>query len=211
MVKKERIREILKVLEAYPKVNFSNLRKIVVEDKRLMAAQTFVDALKEGVDSKVITREEGHYKKRKIVWYSLPKYSKEEDSNYQDLIRSTESFKHRLEILKKEFPKFNDIEKGQILFSFYDWLQVINSKIGFWIGVFGSSKFVDLLQSNVSLNLELVKLSMIGDLKQKTTILNEFFLGWNDIEQDNIEEIDELLGIQYLEKNLKSDQKKSEV
>ena len=60
MVKKERIREILKVLQTYPKVSFNNLRKIVVEDKRLMAAQTFVDALKEGVDSKVVTREEGH-------------------------------------------------------------------------------------------------------------------------------------------------------
>jgi len=103
MVKKQRIREILKVLEAYPKVNFTNLKKIVVSDQKLMAAQTFVDALKEGVESKVITREEGHYKKRKIVWYSLPKNAKEEEDYYRDLITSLDSFKQRLEIVKKEF------------------------------------------------------------------------------------------------------------
>ena len=195
MVKKGRIREILKVLEAYPKVNFTNLKKIVVKDKHLMAAQTFVDALKEGVDSKVITREEGHYKKRKMVWYSLPEYSKEEDNHYRDLIISIDSFKNRLEILKKEFPKLNDIEKGQILFSFNDWLQVIASKIGFWYGVFRSSKFSDLYQSFFPLTLELVKLSISGNLKQQSIIFNEFFLGWNDIEQDNSEEIDKLLNI----------------
>jgi len=195
MVKKERIRKILEVLEAYPKVSFNNLRKIVVEDKRLMAAQTFADALKEGVDSKVITREEGHYKKRKMVWYSLPEYSKEEDNYYRDLISSLDSFKHRLEILKKEFPKFNDTEKGQILFSFNDWLNVIFSKMGFGLGVFGSSKFSDLTQNNFPLLLELVKLSISGDLKQQSIIFNEFLLGWNDIEQDNSEEIDKLLNI----------------
>ena len=176
-------------------MSFNNLRKIVVEDKRLMAAQTFVDALKEGVDSKVITREEGHYKKRKMVWYSLPEYSKEEDNHYLDLIISIDSFKKRLEILKKEFPKLNDIEKGQILFSFNDWLQVIASKIGFWYGVFRSSKFSDLYQSFFPLTLELVKLSISGNLKQQSIIFNEFFLGWNDIEQDNSEEIDKLLNI----------------
>ena len=195
MVKKERIREILKVLQAYPKVSFNNLRKIVVEKKHLMAAQTFVDALKEGVISKVITREEGHYKKRKMVWYSLPEYSKEEDNYYLNLIRSIDSFKHRLEILKKEFPKFNDIEKGQILFSFNDWLNVIFSKIGFGLGVFASSKFSDLYQNNMPLLQELVVLSISGDPKRQSTIMNEFFLGWSDIEQDNIEEIDKLLKI----------------
>jgi len=195
MVKKERIREILKVLQAYPKVSFNNLRKIVVQEKRLMAAQTFVDALKEGVDSKVIAREEGHYKKRKMVWYSLPEYSKEEDYYYRDLIISIDFFKNRLEILKGEFPKFNDIEKGQILFSFNDWLNVIFSKIGFGFGVYRSSKFTDLFQNNLPLLQELVKLSISVDPKQQSTIMNEFFLGWNDIEQDNIEEIDKLLKI----------------
>jgi len=195
MGKNDRIREILKVLQTYPKVSFNNLRRIVVEDKHLMAAQTFVDALKEGVISKVITREEGHYKKRKMVWYSLPEYSKEEDNYYRDLIRSIDSFKHRLEILKKEYPKFNDIEKGQILFSFNDWLNVIFSKIGFGWGVFASSKFSDLYQNNMPLLQELVVLSISRDPKRQSTIMNEFFLGWSDIEQDNIEEIDKLLKI----------------
>jgi len=195
MGKNDRIREILKVLQAYPKVSFNNLRRIVVEDKHLMAAQTFVDALKEGVISKVITREEGHYKKRKMVWYSLPEYSKEEDNYYLDLIRSIDFFKHRLEILKKEYPKFNDIEKGQILFSFNDWLNVIFSKIGFGWGVFASSKFSDLYQNNMPLLQELVVLSISRDPKRQSTIMNEFFLGWSDIEQDCSEEIDELLEI----------------
>ena len=195
MVKKERIREIQNILQKYHKVSFNKLKKIVVEDKGLMAAQTFVNALKEGVDSTVITREEGHYKKRKIVEYSLPEHSKEEENYYIELISRMDSFKQRLEILKKEFPKFNEVEKGQILFLFADWLQVIGWRIGFWTGVFGSSKFKDLYQNIPSLNQELVRLTMVGGPKQQETIMNEFFLGWNDIEQDNSEEIDELLDI----------------
>jgi len=85
--------------------------------------------------------------------------------------------------------------KGKFFFSFNDWLQVIFSKIGFGLGVFTSSKFSDLYQNNFPLSLELVKLSISGDLKQQSIIFNEYFLGWNDIEQDNIEEIDELLNI----------------
>jgi len=196
MVKREKIRDILEELKRYPKLNFRALRKIVVEEKHLMAAQTFATALKEGVESKAITREEGHYKKRKIVSYSLAEYSEKEDEYYQELIRSIDSFKNKLEILKKKFPKFNDVEKGQILFSFSDWLQVIASKIGFGYGVFQSSKFMDLaITANNTLNLELVQLTMIGGPEKQRTIMNEFFLGWNDIEQDNAEEIDELLGI----------------
>jgi len=195
MVRKEKIRGIQEVLKAYHKVSFNNLKKIVVEDKRLMAAQTFVDALKEGVDSNVITREEGHYKKRKIVEYSLPEYSKEEENYYHELISRIDSYEQRLEILKKEFPKFNEVEKGQILFLFADYLQVIGWRIGFAAGVFGSSKFMDLYQNIPSLNQELVGLTMVGGPKQQETIMNEFFLGWNDIEQDNLEDIDELLNI----------------
>ncbi len=197
MVKKERIREILKVLQAYPKVSFNNLRKIVVEKKHLMAAQTFVDALKEGVDSKVIAREEGHYKKRKMVWYSLPENAKQEDDYYRELISNVNSFSHKLEILKERFPKLNTIEKGQILFSFSDWLQVIGSRIGMGMGYFvGSSKFTELYQKSIiPSTLELVKLSLSVDLKQQTAIMNEYFLGWNDIKQDCSEEIDYIIEI----------------
>ena len=201
MVKKERIREIQKVLEAYSKVTFNKLKKIVVEDKGLMAGQTFVNALKEGVDSKVITREEGHYKKRKIVEYSLPEHSKDEENYYIELISRMDSFKQRLEILKKEFPKFNEVEKGQILFLFADYLQVIGWRIGFGTGVFQSSKFRDLYQNIPSLNQELVRLTMVGGPKQQETIMNEFFLGWNEIEQDNSEQIDKLLGFSILKKS----------
>jgi hypothetical protein len=193
MVKKERIREIQNVLQVYHKVSFNKLKKIVTEDKHLMAAQTFVDALKEGVDSKVITREEGHYKNRKIVEYSLPEYSKEEENYYNELISNIDSYEQRVEIMKKEFAKFNEIEKGQILFLFANWLQVIGWRIGFWAGVFQSSKFMDLYQDIPSLSQELVKLTMVGGPKKQETIMNEFFLGWNDIEQENSEKIDKLL------------------
>jgi len=67
--------------------------------------------------------------------------------------------------------------------------------MGFGLGVFGSSKFSDLMQDNTSLLQELVILSISGDLKQQSIIFNEFLLGWNDIEQDNAEEIDKLFDI----------------
>jgi len=197
MVKKDKIREIIKILDIYPKITYNNLKKIVVEKKGLMAAQTFAVALKEGVESGIITREEGHYKKRKIVWYSKPENTKRENDYYRELISDLDSFTQRLEILKEQFPKLNNIEKGQILFSFSDWLQVIGSKIGMGAGYFvGSSKFTELYVRSVVPSLgDIIKLSLSGDLKLQSAIMNEFFLGWNHIEQDCSEEIDELLEI----------------
>jgi len=197
LIKKKRIHRILEVLDSYPKIKFNDLKKIVVEKKGFMATQTFSDELKKGVESGIITREEGLYGKRKVVWYSTPEKAKQEDDYYQELISDVDSFSHRLEILKEEFLKLNNIEKGQILFSFSDWLQVIGSKIGMGAGYFvGSTKFTELyVRSVVPALQDIIKLSLSEDLKLQSAIMNEFFLGWNDIEQDCSEEIDELLEI----------------
>ena len=197
MVKKDKIRNIQKVLNSYPKITYNQLKKIVVEKQKLMAAQTFSDALKEGVGSGIITREEGYYGKRKVVWYSKPENAKQEDDYYRELLSDVDSFTQRLEILKGKFPKLNNIEKGQILFSFSDWLQVIGSKIGMGAGYFiGSPKFTELyVKSVVPALQEIIKLSLSGDLKLQSAIMNEFFMGWNDIKQDCSEEIDEILEI----------------
>jgi len=197
LIKKKRIHRILEVLDSYPKIKFNDLKKIVVEKKGFMATQTFSDELKKGVESGIITREEGLYGKRKVVWYSTPENAKQEDDYYRELLSDVDSFSHRLEILKEEFPKLNNIEKGQILFSFSDWLQVIGSKIGMGAGYFvGSTKFTELyVRSVVPALQDIIKLSLSEDLKLQSAIMNEFFLGWNDIEQDCSEEIDELLEI----------------
>ncbi len=196
MVKNQRVREILKVLEVYPKLNYTNLKKIVVQDNDDMSPQTFTNALKQGVDSRIIKREVDHYKKRKIVYYSKPENAKEEDDYYRELISDVDSFTHRLDILKEQFSKLNNIEKGKILFSFNDWVTVISSKIGIGFGIFRSSRFSDLYQSFiVSTIQEILRLSLSGDHKQQSAILNEYFLGWNDIKQDCSEEIDEILEI----------------
>ncbi len=177
-------------------MKYNDLKKIVVEKKGDMANQTFSDALKEGVESRIITREEGLDGKRRVVWYSKPENAKQENDYYQELISDLDSFSQRVEILKEQFPKLNNIEKGQILFSFSDWLQVIGSKIGMGTGYFGSSKFMELYQRSIApALLDIIKLSLSGDLKQQSAIMNEYFLGWNDIKQDCSEEIDELLEI----------------
>ncbi len=196
MEKKERIRQIRKVLDTHHKVTFNKLKEIVVDKKGLMATQTFSDALKEGVESRIIIREEGLDGKRRVVRYYNPENAKEENDYYQELISDLDSFSHKVEILKEKFPKLNNIKKGQILFSFSDWLQVIGSKIGMGIGYFGSSKFMELYQRSIVPSLQdIIKLSLSGDLKQQSAIMNEFFLGWNDVEQDNIEEIDYIIEI----------------
>ena len=197
MEKKERIRQIRKVLDKHHRVTFNKLKEIVVEKKGLMATQTFSDALKEGVESRIIIREEGLDGKRRVVRYYNPENAKEENDYYQELISDLDSFSHKVEILKEEFPKLNNIEKGRILFSFSDWLQVIGSKIGMGAGYFvGSSKFTELYQKSIFSSLQdIIILSISGDLKLQSTIMNEYFLGWNDIEQDNIEEIDKFLKI----------------
>ncbi len=196
MEKKERIRQIRKVLDKHHRVTFNKLKEIVVEKKSLMATQTFSDALKEGVESGIIIREEGLDGKRRVVRYYNPENAKQENDYYQELISDLDSFSQRVEILKEQFPKLNNTEKGQILFSFSDWLQVIGSKIGMGIGYFGSSKFMELYQRSIAPSLlDIIKMSLSGDLKQQSAIMNEYFLGWNDIEQDNIEEIDELLEV----------------
>jgi len=197
LIKKKRIHRILEVLDSYPKIKFNDLKKIVVEKKGFMATQTFSDELKKGVESGIITREEGLYGKRRVVWYSTPENAKQEDDYYRELLSDVDSFTQRLEILKEKFPKLNNIEKGQILFSFSDWLQVIGSKIGMGTGYFQSSKFSELyLRSIVPSLQDIMNLSLSVDLKQQSAIMNEFFLGWNDIEQDCSEEIDELLEIE---------------
>ncbi len=196
MAKKERIRQIRKVLDKHHRVTFNKLKEIVVEKKGLMATQTFSDALKEGVESRIIIREEGLDGKRRVVRYYNPENAKQENDYYQELISDLDSFSQRVEILKEQFPKLNNIEKGQILFSFSDWLQVIGSKIGMGTGYFGSSKFMELYQRSIAPSLlDIIKLSLSGDLKQQSAIMNEYFLGWNDIEQDCSEEIDELLDV----------------
>jgi len=195
MVKKDKIRQVRKVLGSYSKVTYNNLKKIVVEKKGLMAAQTFSDALKEGVETGVITRDEGHYGKRPVVWYSKPENAKLEKDYYQELVNSVDSFTERLNFFKEKFPKLNNTEKGQVLFSFIDWLYVIHAKTGMGQLLFNSSKFSDLFQSMVPSLQELDKLSLSGDKKLQSIIWDELFMGWNDVEQDNLEEIDELLGI----------------
>jgi len=196
MEKKERIRQIRKVLDIHHRVTFNKLKEIVVEKKGLMATQTFSDALKEGVESRIIIREEGLDGKRRVVRYYNPENAKQENDYYQELISDLDSFSQRVEILKEQFPKLNNIEKGRILFSFSDWLQVIGSKIGMGTGYFGSSKFMELYQRSIAPSLlDIIKLSLSGDLKQQSAIMNEYFLGWNDIKQDCSEEIDELLEI----------------
>ena len=194
MEKKERIRQIRKVLDKHHRVTFNKLKEIVVGKKRLMATQTFSDALKEGVESGIIIREEGLDGKRRVVRYYNPENAKQENDYYQELISDLDSFSQRVEILKEQFPKLNNTEKGQILFSFSDWLQVIGSKIGMGIGYFGSSKFMELYQRSIVPSLQdIIKLSLSGDLKQQSAIMNEYFLGWKDIELDCSEEIDELI------------------
>ena len=196
MEKKERIRQIRKVLDKHHRVTFNKLKEIVVEKKGLMATQTFSDALKEGVESRIIIREEGLDGKRRVVRYYNPENAKQENDYYQELISDLDSFSQRVEILKEQFPKLNNIEKGRILFSFSDWLQVIGSKIGMGTGYFGSSKFMELYQRSIAPSLlDIIKLSLSGDLKQQSAIMNEYFLGWNDIKQDCSEEIDEILEI----------------
>jgi len=64
------------------------------------------------------------------------------------------------------------------------------------IGYFSSSKFSELYQRSIAPSLQdIIKLSLSGDLKEQSAIMNEYFLGWNDIEQDCSEEIDELLDV----------------
>ncbi len=196
MEKKERIRQIRKVLDTHHKVTFNKLKQIVVDKKGLMATQTFSDALKEGVESRIIIREEGLDGKRRVVRYYNPENAKEENDYYQELISDLDSFSHKVEILKEEFPKLNNIEKGRILFSFSDWLQVIGSKIGMGVGYFDPSKFSELYLRRIVPSLQdIINLSLSVDPKQQSVIMNEFFMGWNDIEQDCSEEIDEILEI----------------
>ena len=69
------------------------------------------------------------------------------------------------------------------------------------LGMFRSKRFSDLYQSFlVSTIQEILKLSLSGDLKQQSAIMNEYLLGWNDIEQDCSEEIDELLDVAIAKK-----------
>jgi len=195
MAKKDRIREIQDVLDSYHKLTYNKLKKIVVK-KRLMAAQTFTDALKEGVESGIITREEGFdIGKRKAVWYSKPENAKKEDDYFQILTSDADSFGGRLEVLEQLFSELDNIEKGQILFSFIDWYYAIQAQIALGHSLFNSTKFADLAKHMFSSIQDLEKLALRGSEKQQSIIWNELQMEWNDVERHNGDIIDELLDV----------------
>jgi len=194
MVNKEKIRKIREVLEKHKKLSYNKFKEIVVEKKGLMAAQTFSDGLKEAVDSGIIRREEGQ-EKRKMVWYSIPEIAIKEDLYYDLLSSDITSFQQSFEQLEHLFSELKDVEKGQILFSFLDWYFTIQSQIAMGHTMFRSPKFADMSKFMVSYLQDLDKLSMSGDEKQQSVIWNELFMGWSDVQVDNIEIIDDLLQV----------------
>ena len=159
-----------------------------------MAAQTFSDGLKEAVDSGIIRREEGQ-EKRKMVWYSIPEIAIKEDLYYNLLSGDITSFQQSFEQLEHLFSELKDVEKGQILFSFLDWYYTIQSQISMGHTLFRSPKFADMSKFMVSYLQDLDKLSLSGDEKQQSVIWNELFMGWSDVQVDNIDIIDDLLEI----------------
>jgi len=195
MVKKEKIREIRKVLDTHKMLTFNKFKNIVVKEKGLMAIGTFSDGLKEAVESRIITREEGYEGKRKVVRYSLPEIARKEDEYYDYLSNSITSFQTWFDPLERLFSELNNVEKGQILFSFLTWYYEMQSKIAMGHLLFHSSKFSDLSHFLVPFLQDLEKLSLSGDEKQQSIIWNELFMGWNDFEMGNTDAIDKLLGI----------------
>ena len=194
MVNKEKILKIREVLEKQKKLSYNKFKEIVVEKKGLMAGQTFSDGLKEAVDSGIIRREEGQ-EKRKMVWYSIPEIAIKEDLYYDLLSSDITSFQQSFEQLEHLFSELKDVEKGQILFSFLDWYFTIQSQIAMGHTMFRSPKFADMSKFMVSYLQDLDKLSMSGDEKQQSVIWNELFMGWSDVQVDNIEIIDDLLQV----------------
>ena len=194
MVNKEKIRKIREVLEKHKKLSYNKFKEIVVEKKRLMAAQTFSDGLKEAVDSGIIRREEGQ-EKRKMVWYSIPEIAIKEDLYYNLLSGDITSFQQSFEQLEHLFSELKDVEKGQILFSFLDWYYTIQSQISMGHTLFRSPKFADMSKFMVSYLQDLDKLSLSGDEKQQSVIWNELFMGWFDVKAENLDIIDDLLEI----------------
>ena len=195
MAKKERIRQIREILDKHHRVKYNELKEIVVGKKRLMAAQTFSDALKEGVSSGIIIREEGLDGKRRVVRYYNPEKVKKEDEYFQILISDADSFGGRLEVLEQLFSELDDIEKGQILFSFIDWYYAIQAQIALGHSLFNSPKFADLAKEMFSSIQDLEKLVLSDDEKQQSIIWNELQMEWNDVERHNGEIIGELLEI----------------
>jgi len=180
-------------LEQHKKLSYNKFKKIVVEKKGLMAAQTFSDGLKEAVNSGIIRKEPGQEGKRKVVWYSIPEIAKKEDEYFDFLSNTITGFQQEFERLNSLFSELNDAEKGQILFAFLDWIYAMQAKIAMGHSRFNSPRFADLSKFLVSYMQDLDKLSMSGDEKQQSVVWNELFMGWGDVEDDNIGIIDDLL------------------
>jgi len=200
LVKKQKIRDICQVLDDFPRVTYNHLKKIVVEEKGMMSAQTFAKALSEGAETGTIERIDDSYGKLKRVWYSTkPEFSKLENQMYNELTETITFLKQKLVIFQKNFTKFNSQDKGTIIFAFLDWSYAINSKIFVCYGTFRTRKFGKFIKEMASMGLELSALSLIGDEKERGIIWNELMLGWHEIEQDAIEEIDDFLKLKKLE------------
>ena len=193
MVRNEKIRTIYKELKVHKKLSYNKFKKIIVEKKELMAAQTFADRLKEAVESGIIRREEGLDGKRKVVFYSIPEIAKIEDEYLDHLSSTLTGFQQEYDRLEDLFPMLNDVEKGQILIAFIDWIYALQAKISLGHSRFNSPKFADLSHFLSQYTQYIDELIMSGDEKQQSAVWNEMFMGWGSVEEYNNNIIDDLL------------------
>ena len=193
MASKEKIREIRKILEKHKKLSYNKFKKIVVDKKRKMAAQTFSDGLKEAVSSGIIRREEGLDGKRKVVYYSIPEIAIIEDEYYDFLSSTVTAFQQEFERVDELFSELNDVEKGRLLLAYLNWYYAMQAKIALGHSRFNSPKFADMSKFLAEYMQYFDKLIFSSDEKQQSAIWDEIFMGWGDVEDYNIKAIDDLL------------------
>jgi len=128
------------------------------------------------------------------VWFSIPEIAQKEDEYFDFLSGTVTGFQQEFDRLDSLFSELKDVEKGQILFAFIDWIYAMQAKAAMGHSRFNSPRFADLSRFLAQYMEYFDELLMSGDEKQQSVIWNEMFMGWGDVEDYSIKAIDDLLG-----------------
>lgn len=111
MERREKIKQILKILKKEPRLQKNELVRRIVKEG-IMSHQTASNAIDDAVKSQKIIREEAYRGKQKIVWLSVSKdFSKHEKDALQALMGALKEYDSKFAIIQEKFPSLSIDQK----------------------------------------------------------------------------------------------------
>jgi len=198
MATKERIKQVVGIVEKFGRLQRNQLIKII-EQEELMSHQTANDAINEAVKFHKLYRQEDYKGKQKIVWYSINEdINKAEKIFKKELDKIIKNYDSKFLIFKEKYPKLTLQEKGDGIYVYSFLLRHIIEIIGKIHEGFGQTNywkklFEEIIQTRPIEFQKLASTESINDLAQLSLyVLSENYKDVDDAFEDVEEYLKEL-------------------